>query len=130
MQPHVNKYLETAVQTATPIQLLIMLYDGAIRFCRIGIDAIQHKNYAEANHNLIKCQNIIREFMVTIDRDASVSDGLIRLYDYFIFRLIEANTKKVTEPAEEVLAHLIELKATWIQAAKEASKSSVGLSHG
>ncbi|RCW44809.1 flagellar export chaperone FliS [Paenibacillus prosopidis] len=114
-----NKYLETTVRTAAPAQLLIMLYDGAIRFCRQGIEAIKEQNYAEANTSLLKTQDIINEFIITLDRSTSIADNLLRLYDYFNKRLIEANIKKSTEPAEEVLGHLIELKETWIQAAKQ-----------
>jgi flagellar secretion chaperone FliS len=127
-----NKYLETAVMTASPAQLMLMLYDGAIRFCRAGIEAIRQQQHTEANTNLLKCQSIIREFMVTLDQESPISEGLYPLYDYFIFRLIEANTKKNTEPAEEVLGYLIELKSTWLQAVKGASAAtgSDGAAHG
>lgn len=114
-----NKYLETTVRTATPAQLLIMLYDGGIRFCRQGIEAIKEQNYAEANISLLKTQDIINEFIITLDRSSAIADNLLRLYDYFNKRLIEANIQKSTEPVEEVLGHLIELKETWIQAAKQ-----------
>lgn len=126
-QQKTNKYLETAVLTASPTQLMLMLYDGAIRFCRGGVEAIKQGNYVEANTNLLKCQNIIREFSLTIDRGAPIADGLIQLYDYFITRLIEANIQKKPEPAEEVLAYLVELKATWQQAAKESPAAHAGI---
>ncbi|MBD2868418.1 flagellar export chaperone FliS [Paenibacillus arenilitoris] len=114
-----NKYLQTTVQTATPQQLLIMLYDGAIRFCRQGIEAIRGGNYAAANTSFLRTQDIINEFIITIDRTSPISESLIYLYEYFNTRLVEANMKKNVEPAEEVLGHLVELKETWIQAAKQ-----------
>jgi flagellar protein FliS len=113
-----NKYLESTVQTATPAQLLIMLCDGAIRFCRLGIEALKSNNIQEANNNLVKTQDIISEFVITLDRNLPVADHLLRLYEYFGYRLIEANTQKSIAPAEEVLGYLVELKETWIQAAK------------
>lgn len=113
-----NKYLETTVQTATPAQLLIMLCDGAIRFCKASIEAIRTNNFEEANTQLVKVQNIISEFAITIDRSTAISEPLLRLYEYFNYRLIEANMKKSTEPVEEVLGYLIDMKETWIQAAK------------
>lgn len=119
-----NKYLETTVQTASPAQLLIMLYDGAIRFCRQGIEAIKDHNFPEANTNLLKVQNIVSEFIITIDRTSPISENLLSLYEYFNMRLIEANMKKDIEPAEEVLSHLVELKETWIQAAKQFNQQS------
>lgn len=114
-----NKYLQNTVQTATPGQLLIMLYDGAIRFCRQGIEAIKEQRYSDANTSLLKVQDIISEFIITIDRSNPISENLLKLYEYFNTRLIEANMKKDIEPAEEVLAHLVDLKETWIQVAKQ-----------
>ncbi len=128
-----NRYLETAVQTASPEQLLIMLYDGAIRFCRTAIDAIEKQHYEDANLYLIKVQNIIREFQITLDTSSPIADGLFQLYDYFIRRLIEANTTKKNEPVQEVLSFLVELKDTWVQAAKAVNaqkKQSQAIRHG
>lgn len=124
-----NKYVQNSIQTATPAQLLIMLSEGAIRFCKQGIEALQQRRYEDANKYLIKTQDIIQEFIITLDKKATVADGLIRLYDYFLFRLIEANTKKQSEAAEEVLGYLVELKETWIQAAK-ASMLTASTQHG
>ncbi|BFT68683.1 flagellar export chaperone FliS [Paenibacillus sp. P36] len=133
IQAQRNKYLENTVQTASPAQLLIMLCDGAIRFCRAGIEALKTTNYQDANTNLVKVQDIISEFSITIDRDAPIADDLLRLYEYFNYRLIEANMKKSVEPAEEVLGYLVQLKETWLQAAKQVSVGSAtpaGALHG
>lgn len=133
IQAQRNKYLENTVQTASPAQLLIMLCDGAIRFCRAGIEALKTTNYQDANTNLVKVQDIISEFSITIDRNAPIADDLLRLYEYFNHRLIEANIKKSIEPAEEVLGFLIQLKETWLQAAKQVNASSAtpaGALHG
>lgn len=126
-----NKYMETAVQTATPQQLLIMLIDGAIRFCRGGIEGIRSGQWEEANAQLVKAQNIISEFIITLDRDQDIASNLLQLYDYFNYRLVQANIHKSVEPAEEVLQYLLELKETWIQAAKLASApQQVQSTHG
>ncbi|WP_350356280.1 flagellar export chaperone FliS [Cohnella hashimotonis] len=125
-----NKYMETAIQTATPQQLLIMLIDGAIRFCRAGIEGIKNGNFEDANKQLVKAQNIVSEFVITLDRDQPVAAGLLQLYEYFNYRLVQANIHKKAEPAEEVMQHLLELKETWIQAAKLASTPAVQSSHG
>lgn len=116
-----NKYLETTVQTATPGQLLIMLFDGAIRFCRQAIDAINEKRNAEANESLIKVQNIISEFTITLDRTSPLADNLLALYEYYNHLLVQANIKKDAAPIEEVLGYLVEMKETWIQAARTAN---------
>ncbi|WP_284643292.1 flagellar export chaperone FliS [Paenibacillus silviterrae] len=118
LQMQRNKYLENSIQTATPAQLLIMLCDGAIRYCRQGIAAIKEKNYQEANFNLTKTQDIISEFVITLDKESFLAENLLKLYEYFNFRLIEANIQKKAEPAEEVLGYLLDLKQTWVEAAK------------
>jgi flagellar protein FliS len=112
-----SKYFENTVNTASPAQLLIMLYDGAIRFCKAGIKAIEERNVEEANRNLVRAQDIILEFVVTVDKSSPHAEGLVKLYDYFIHRLIEANMKKDKAPVEEVIGYLAELKETWVQAA-------------
>lgn len=130
MQNQRNKYLETAIQTATPAQLLIMLYDGAIRFCKGGIEAIKNQDKEEANRCICRAEDIILEFVVMMDKSSPIAEGLIRMYDYMYFRLVEANTKKSVEPAEEVLGYLIELKETWVNAAMIAKTANPGVRHG
>ena len=125
-----NKYLETAVQTATPAQLLIMLCEGAIRFCRIGIEAIKECRLEEANRNFCKAQAIISEFAITLNKSYQISQDLLKLYDYFVYLIIQANTKKIIEPAEEALGYLVDLKETWIEASKLANASKVVAEHG
>lgn len=124
MQQQRNKYLETTVQTASPAQLLLMLYDGAIRFCKLGIEGIKENNIEKKHTNLTKVQAIIYELIASLDRNIEISDNLLRLYDYFIHRLTEANVKNNAESAEEVLGYLIDLKQTWAQAAASLNKSA------
>ncbi|WP_274362528.1 flagellar export chaperone FliS [Paenibacillus thermotolerans] len=128
IQQQPNKYLETAVQTASPQQLLIMLYDGGIRFCRAGAEAIRQKRYEDANKSLCRVQDIINEFIITLDRNAPVAKGLLALYEYMNHQLIQANIKKDEEIVQEVLGYLQELKETWVQAAKSAA--GAGPKHG
>jgi flagellar protein FliS len=130
MQPQLqlqqNKYLETAVQTASPAQLLIMLHDGAIRFGKKAIEAIQSRQYEEANDNLLRVQNIISELIITLDRSSPIAETLLRLYEYFQHLLIQANIKKSVEPIQETLGYIAELKETWVQAARSQAASAAG----
>lgn len=125
-----NKYMENSVQTATPGQLLIMLYDGAIRFCRAGIEGIKNKDYEAANYNLCRTQSIINELLVTLDRSVPISENLESLYVYMLQQLIQANVKKSIEPAQEVLGYLSELKETWVIAARPAASTVESGRHG
>jgi flagellar protein FliS len=117
-QAQQNKYFENSIQTASKEQLLVMLYNGAIRFCKAGIDAMKRQQYDEVHTNLVKAQNIISEFVITLDRNSPVADQLLQLYDYFIHLLVTANANKDPAPVEEVLGYLMEMKDTWVEAAK------------
>jgi flagellar protein FliS len=113
-----EKYLHNTVQQASPAQLLIMLYDGAIRFCKLSNKELIEKNYELANTHLIKAQSIVRELMCTLNMDYPISKELYNLYEYFVHLLLEANIKKISEPVNEVITYLIELRETWIKASK------------
>jgi flagellar protein FliS len=89
-----ERYLHNTVQQASPAQLLIMLYDGAIRFCKLANKDLLSSNYESANTHLIKSQDIVRELMCTLNMDYPISKELFDLYEYFVFLLIEANVKK------------------------------------
>lgn len=108
-----------------------MLYDGAIRFVRSGIDGIQKQDLEKANLNLGKGQSIVNELLSTLDRTYEVSEGLASLYEYINHLLIEANIKKQTEPAQEALGYLTDLRETFAQAAKMvAAGQSQEIVHG
>ena len=77
-----------------PSQLLIMLFDGAIRFVRAGMVGIEERDYEKTNLNLGKAQNIMSELMVTLDFSYEVSNGLLKIYEYINYLLIQANIKK------------------------------------
>lgn len=118
-----EKYRQSSVQTSTPGQLLLMLYDGAIRFVRAGIDSLQKKDLQKANLNLGKSQSIVNELLSTLDRNYAVSEGLASLYEYINHLLIESNVKKTVAPAEEALGYLMDLRETFAEAAKMTAGS-------
>ncbi len=115
-----DKYRQSAVQTS-PAQLLIMTYDGAIRFVKTAVEGLNMGDNEKANLFLGKAQTIIAELTATLDRSYEVSEGLAALYEYMNHLLIESNIKKAKEPAEEALGYLRDLKETWIEASKLAS---------
>ncbi|NLK74467.1 MAG: flagellar export chaperone FliS [Clostridiales bacterium] len=114
-------YQGNKVMTASPAELTLMLYDGAIKFCNIAIMAIEKDDKEKANLNIIKAENIIMEFRNTLDMSQPISKELDLLYDYIYRRLIDANIKKDKEIIEEVLGYLRELRDTWKEAMKEAN---------
>lgn len=116
-----DKYRQSSVQTSTPAQLVLMLYDGAIRFIRAGLDGLKRDDLEKTNINLGKAQTIVSELMSTLDNNYEVSKNLYSLYEYTNFLLVEANIRKDTTKAEEAVGYLIELRETWLQASKIAA---------
>lgn len=109
-------YQQNDVLTASKGKLLIMLYDGAIKFLRFSKVAIDENNIENTNKYLRKTQDIISELMITLNMDYEISKGLYSLYDYMKYRLVEANIKKDKEMVDEVLGMLIDLRDTWEKA--------------
>ena len=118
MNPYLKQYQKNEVETASPEKILILLYDGAIQFLNKAKIAMEQKNIPEIHNNLIGCEKIIEEFINTVDVENG-GDFAIRikaLYQYFYDTLVQANLKKDESKIDEVLRHLIDLRATWKQA--------------
>ena len=111
----IQKYQQSSVQTSSPGQLILMLYDGAIRFVKLGIAGVEEKDIVKANNSFIRAQSIINELMISLNMSVPIASTLFGIYEYMNRRLIEANIKKNKAPAEEVLGYLTELRAAWSQ---------------
>ena len=107
------KYNNSKILTASPAELTLMLYDGAIKFCNIAILGIEQKDIQKAHTNIVKVQNIIEEFRSTLDRKYPVAEDFDRVYVYLLKRLLEANVKKDAAILEEVNTHLRSMRDTW-----------------
>ncbi len=125
-----EKYRQSSIQTSTPEQLVIMLYDGAIRFIRIAVDGMDKRNYEITNINMSKAQTIISELMSTLDYTYAISKDLYSLYEYIHHLLIQSNMKKDRVLAEEALGYIQELKDTWLEAIKMEYSKSGEFTHG
>lgn len=117
-----NAYQRNAIMTASPAELTLMLYEGAIKFCNIGMMAIEKKDYEKANTNIKKAQAIITELRVTLNRKYPVWEDFERVYDYIYRTLVDANMHKSTEDLEEALKRIREMRDTW----KEVMRLNAG----
>ncbi|MGB4660661.1 MAG: flagellar export chaperone FliS [Mobilitalea sp.] len=106
-------YKDTKILTASPAELTLMLYEGAIKFCNIAQLAVEKKDYEKANTNLVKAQRIIKELRITLDFKYPVANQFDVVYDYIYKKLIEANIKKDNEIIEEALGYIREMRDTW-----------------
>ena len=110
--PYVQ-YERNKIMTATPAELTLMLYEGAIKFGNISIKAIEDGDMQKAHENIVKVEKIIDEFRRTLDFKYAVAQDFENIYSYLSRRLIEANIKKDKEIMEEVVKHLRSVRDTW-----------------
>ncbi len=109
------QYNNSKILTASPAELTLMLYEGAIKFCNIAIVAVEQKDIEKAHNNIIKTERIIDYFRQTLDMKYPVAQDFERVYTYLAQRLTQANIKKDKEILEEVNQHLRDMRDTWKQ---------------
>jgi len=112
------QYNNSRILTASPEELTLMLYEGAIKFCNIALMGIGQKDIEKAHVNIRKVQKILEHFRQTLDMSYPVSEDFERVYVYLERRLIEANVKKDIEILEEVKEHLQSMRDTWKEVMK------------
>lgn len=108
-----EQYNRNKIMSASPAELTLMLYDGAIKFCNMAIMGIEQNDIQKTSNNIIKVQRIIDEFRATLDMKYPVAEDFDRVYKYLLSRLLEANIKKDKEILEEVNVHLHSMRDTW-----------------
>ena len=114
------QYKNSKVLTASPAELTLMLYEGAIKFCNVAIVAVEQGNVQKAHENIVKVENIIEEFRATLNHKYPVSEDFENVYKYLYDRLVEANVKKDKKILEEVLKHLRTMRDTWKEVMQKA----------
>ena len=115
-----SQYANNRILTASPAELTLMLYEGAIKFCNIAIMAIENKDIEKAHTNIMKAQRIIEEFQLTLDFKYEIANDFNNVYNYLMQRLREANLTKDKKILEEVNTHLRVMRDTWKEVMKLA----------
>lgn len=112
-----NTYQNNQVMAAPQKKLIIMLYDGAIKNLKFSIKYMEEKNIEKTNIYILKAQDIISEFMITLDfkKGGEIASSLYSLYDYMYNTLVRANIDKDIDKVKEVIKYLEELRDTWMQ---------------
>lgn len=133
-QQPLQQYQRTAVETGSRGQLVVMLYQGALRFLARARGHFETRNLEGINNNIIRAQEIVAELLSSLDRDTGgeIADSLAALYNYMYRRLVEANLTKDPEPVEEVAQLLRTLLPAWEQAVRQdqAKRASTGETSG
>ena len=115
-----DKMFGDTLQTASPADLTLMLYEGCIKFLNQAIVAMEKKDYMRSNQVILRVEDILREFQMTLDFQYALSQELYDLYDYMHGRLVEGNMTQNVEIIEEVLGMFREFRDTWKEAMKLA----------
>lgn len=123
LQNPYEEYQRNKILTASPAEITLMLYEGAIKFSNIAIMAIEQNDMEKAHTNIMKTQRIIEEFRNTLDRKYQVAEEFDKIYVYVLQRLFEANIKKDKEVLEEVNTHLRSLRDTWKEVMRRCNKA-------
>jgi flagellar protein FliS len=121
-----NAYSSNKLSTAAPGDLTLMLYNGAIKYCNLAIDALKKRDYAQCNDNIHKTKNIIVHFREQLDRKYEVSKDFDMIYDYIYWVLTQANVNKDMAMLEEALNRIREMRDTWTDVMRIAKKESAG----
>ena len=128
-QPATNPYLRTKILTASPEELRLMLYDGAIKFCRQAQEALGQKKFEDSYNALMRAQKIVLELSTSLKHDIApeLCDKLSALYTYIYRLLVDANLQRQAKPIDEALQLLGYERETWVMLmqknAQEAGKN-------
>ena len=114
-----NAYAKNKILTASPAELTLMLYEGAIKFCNIAITAVESNDVEKSHIYIRKVERIIDYLRQTLDMKYPAAQDFERIYTYLSQRLIEANVKKDKEILEEVNEHLRTTRDTWKEVMKK-----------
>ncbi|WP_366923005.1 flagellar export chaperone FliS [Metallumcola ferriviriculae] len=121
MNSALNAYKKNQVQTISQEKLVLMLYDGAVKFTLNAIEALDDKDISRANENFIRCQDIILELMSGINWETGeLAQSFYTIYEYMHHSLMQANIKKDKQIAVEVCGMARELRDVWSQMLGEA----------
>ena len=114
-----DSYKAAQIETATPERLLVMLYDGAIKYLGLGLHALEQKDFDGTHRNILKVEAILLELMSVLDMEmgGEVASNLYHLYDYMYAQLVQANIKHDPDPIREVIQLLEPLRSAWSEAA-------------
>jgi flagellar protein FliS len=123
-------YKKKQIESASPGQLILLLYDGAIDYLNRAEAALAEDQFSRIDkfhQNIIYCQNILGELMASLDFDSGgdIAQNLFRLYEYMRYRLITTNITKGHEVIAELKSLLSGLRDSWVQAIEQEMKQPV-----
>ncbi len=122
MNAYTQQYQQNQILSASPEQILVMLYDGAIRFVRQAVAGIENNDLTAKLEGISRCMAIITEFANTLDHEigGEIAENLDGLYSFMIRELTQANLKNDVDKLRVVEGLLLDLRETWVSAIEVA----------
>jgi flagellar protein FliS len=114
-----NAYKNQQIMTASPEQLTLLLYNGALRFLSESIQAMEQGDFPKSHNANLRVQDIVREFINTLDMNYELSKPWAQLYEYAEYCLIQGNVKKEVEQLQNAKGILEEMRDTWQEAMRQ-----------
>ncbi len=118
-----NIYQKQGIDGASKGKIVLFLLDGTLKFLRIACKSIDNADIEGAHNNIIKAENIIFELMSTLNMDVKeISTNLMKLYDFMVWQLIEANKTKNKQLVEDVMKLVEPLRDAWKEVVEKENK--------
>ncbi|OHW61580.1 flagellar protein FliS [Andreesenia angusta] len=118
-----QQYKQNSINTATPAELTLMLYNGAIKFSLMAKMAMEEKNIEKTNEAILRAQAIVQELNMTLNMDYEISKEFRALYTFVLEKLLDANIQKKTSIIDDEVMPILEgMRDNWKLAIEEAKK--------
>ncbi|MCP8617608.1 flagellar export chaperone FliS [Salirhabdus salicampi] len=114
-KPAYEVYQNQSMNTASPGELTLKLYNGCLKFIKLAKEGIENKDFELKNTNIQKSQRIIQELMITLDPSYEITNEMLPLYEYIHHRLMEANVNNDIKALEEAAEFVAEFRDAWKQ---------------
>lgn len=116
-----QSYQRNKYETASPHRLIVMLYDGALRFGRQAIECIKNNDIQGKSTNIAKFQDVVYELIacLNLEKGKDIASNLLSIYNYIIELSLKSSLNMNTKPLQEALSIIEEIKSSWVQIGKE-----------
>lgn len=127
----VQAYRQNAVMGASPVQLVVMLYDGALRFMDEGKQAMLAKDYDTKNTKFQRVQKILMELISTLDirNGGEIATNLLSLYTFVLNELVQGNMHDSTENIDNAIRTMSQLRESWVEIERAPKISAEAIPH-
>jgi len=120
-----ERYKQQGIMTASPVDLIVMLYDECIKQLRLAGTALGRRNYADANNSFKRAQDILVELMSSLDLKFDISKDLMSLYEYMIHEIVNINVRKDASGIQPIVEMLESLREAWAQIRRQQPARSL-----